>query len=45
MQHDIPLKVLFQSLGTGLTERLAGAAPVERLNHGERDTFHTMPPA
>ena len=32
MQYDIPLKELFQSFGTSLTERLAGAAPVEWLN-------------
>ena len=30
--YDIPLKELFQSFGTSLTERLAGAAPVEWLN-------------
>ncbi len=32
MNLDIALKELFQSVGTRLTERLAGAAPVEWLN-------------
>ncbi len=32
MNLDIALKELFQSVGTSLTERLAGAAPVEWLN-------------
>ena len=38
MHFDIALKELFQSVGTSLTERLAGGVPVKWLNVEQTET-------